>query len=43
VEDDVIYGGITDSMRLPLDIDNILDVFTKLKNDGIPIEHIAKN
>jgi hypothetical protein len=43
VGDHAIYGGINDSMSLPLDINNVLDVFTKLKNDGIPIEHIAKN
>jgi hypothetical protein len=42
VDECVIFGGKLDSMSLPLDINNVLDVFTKLNNDGIPIEHFAK-
>jgi hypothetical protein len=32
------YGNV-DSINIPLNIENVVDVFTKLKDDGVPVEH----
>jgi hypothetical protein len=41
VEQCAEYGGVYHDINLPLNIENVVDVFTKLKNDGIPMKQFS--